>query len=125
MKKKKTTCPGSLSDAIVLQDQAPPYKAVPLSESMVRTQVYLTRGEHEFLQTEAERVGEPMSAYLRRIIDEKMQIPDSAWHANPMLDPTPEVAGWVGHKDAAINHDHYLYGGAKRFRKTGEKWTPE
>jgi hypothetical protein len=82
--------------------------------SMVRTQVYLTRAEHEFLQAEAERLGEPMSAYLRRIIDEKMQMPDDLWQKNPMLAATAEVKGWAGDDDAAENHDAYIYGSPKR-----------
>jgi hypothetical protein len=87
-------------------------KALSLKEdlSMVRTQVYLTRAEHEFLQAEAERAGEPMSAFLRRIVDEKMRMPEEAWQNNPMLAATPEIQGWNGHEDAAENHDAYIYG---------------
>ena len=74
-------------DPMVLRDRAEPFEAAAL-ESMVRTQIYLTRAEHEFLQAEAGRRGAPMSAVIREIIDEKMRIPADAWASNPLLAPT-------------------------------------
>jgi hypothetical protein len=104
-----------LNDALTLA-----YTAMP--ESMVRTQVYLTRPEHEFLQIEAKQRGQPMSAFLRDLIDNRMTLPEDAWSNNPMLEATPEVAGWEGREDGALNHDHYVYGGAKKYEKVGGKW---
>jgi hypothetical protein len=114
--------------AIEMREVPPSYYAaaevqnVPAPETMVRTQIYLTRKEHEFLQIEADRRGEPMSAFLRRLIDERMQLPETAWKRNPMLDETPDVEGWTGREDGALNHDHYIYGGAKKYERGTEGW---
>ena len=43
---------------------------------MLRTQIYLSKPEHEFVQTEAARQGQPMAAVIRALIDEKMDIPE-------------------------------------------------
>lgn len=121
--------PQSAAEPLVLREVPPPYYSAadlapeaPPAESMVRTQIYLTRSEHEFLTLEADRRGEPMSAFLRRIIDERMQLPEAAWNRNPMLDETPDVEGWTGHEDGALNHDHYVYGGAKKYERTAQGW---
>jgi hypothetical protein len=106
-------------DALVLHDKSLPYNAERI---MVRTQIYLTRAEHDFLSREAGRRGEPMSAFLRGIIDEKMRIPNEAWTNNPMLEPTPDVPGWEGPEDGSINHDHYVYGCPKEYEKKKGEW---
>jgi hypothetical protein len=92
------------------------------SVGMVRTQIYLTRTEHGFIEAEAARRGETMAAVIRGCIDDKMRVPDTAWAANPMLEPTPSDAGLELPEDAAINHDHYLYGTAKKYLKKRGKW---
>lgn len=89
---------------------------------MVRTQIYLTRAEHAYLQQEAANCGEPMSAVIRNIIDEKMNIPEDAWANNSLLDPTPDVENWESPGDGSINHDHYIYGGAKKYEARGDDW---
>lgn len=89
---------------------------------MVRTQVYLTRREHEFLSSESGRRGQPMAAVLRSFIDEKMEIPDDVWENNPLLAPPVEDPDWVGHQDGAINHDHYISGCPKKWVKQGDEW---
>ncbi|MGZ8899438.1 MAG: hypothetical protein ACXW3Z_05020 [Limisphaerales bacterium] len=98
-----------------------PYVVEP---AMVRTQVYLTRAEHDFLQSEATRRNEPMSAVLRSIIDEKMAIPDDAWVNNPLLRPTPHDPNFEGHEDGSLNHDYYVYGGQKKYHKVDGEWVP-
>src|SRR5581483_668047 len=80
--------------------------AVPEEEAMVRTQIYLSKAEMEFVQREGARRGLPMAAVIRQYIDEKMEAPDSAWTHNPMLSPSVEDPSWEGHEDGAINHDH-------------------
>jgi hypothetical protein len=126
--KKQETPSEPREEALELREVPPPYystvevQSVPAPESMVRTQIYLTRKEHEFLQVEAERRGEPMSAFLRRVIDERMQLPETAWKRNPMLDETPDVEGWAGREDGALNHDHYIYGGEKKYVRGAEGW---
>lgn len=92
------------------------------SAGMVRTQIYLTRAEHEFITSEAARLGAPMAAIIRDYIDEKMRLPDAAWESNPMLETTPRDPGFALPEDAAINHDHYLYGAPKKYLKRRGKW---
>ena len=91
---------------------------------MVRTQIYLSRREHAFVQTEAARRGEPMAAIIRTFIDEKMEVPEDAWTKNPLLDPPVEDAAWKGREDGARNHDHYVYGAPKQWTKRKGKWAP-
>jgi hypothetical protein len=89
---------------------------------MVRTQIYLSRPEHEFIQSEAARQGQPMAALIRAFIDEKMDIPESAWTDNPMLRPWPHDSDRKGREDGGINHDHYIYGGPKKWIKVNGKY---
>ncbi|MGZ4961991.1 MAG: hypothetical protein ACXWKG_12705 [Limisphaerales bacterium] len=88
---------------------------------MIRTQIYLSRLEHEFVQAEASRLGTPMAAVIREYIDEKMELPDDVWVNNPLLDQ-PLDPDFVGPEDGAINHDHYLYGGPKKWIKQHGEW---
>jgi hypothetical protein len=106
----------------VLRDLPALTRGLNESVGMVRTQIYLTRTEHGFIEAEAARRGETMAAVIRGCIDDKMQVPDTAWAANPMLEPTPSDAGLELPEDAAINHDHYLYGTAKKYLKKRGKW---
>jgi hypothetical protein len=92
------------------------------SEPMLRTQIYLNQHEYDFVQSEAKRRHEPMAAVIRGFIDEKMELPDNAWTNNPMLEPTPKDRGFDLPEDAAINHDHYLYGAAKKYVKAKGRW---
>ena len=89
---------------------------------MIRTQIYLSQHEYDFLQAESKRREEPMAAIIRNLIDEKMAVPDDAWTNNPMLAPTPHDPDFVGHEDSGINHDHYLYGTPKHVIKVKGKW---
>ncbi len=93
-----------------------------LSGPMVRTQIYLNREEHAFVQREAKRRDEPMAAIIRGFIDEKMEIPEDAWANNPMLTPVEHDPNWKGHEDAGINHDHYVYGCPKKWIKVKGKY---
>lgn len=91
-------------------------------EPMVRTQIYLRQSEYNFCQAEAKRREEPMAAVIRSFIDEKMEIPEEAWANNPLLRPTPDDPTYEGHEDASINHDHYIYGGPKKWVKVDGEW---
>jgi len=106
----------------VLRDLPALTRGLNESVGMVRTQIYLTRTEHGFIEAEAARRGETMAAVIRGCIDDKMRVPDTAWAGNPMLEPTPSDAGLELPEDAAINHDHYLYGTAKKYLKKRGKW---
>ena len=98
--------PPIVKDALALPPDPP---------AMVRTQIYLSRPEYDFVQAQASQRGEPMAAVIRAFIDEKMRLPDEAWINNPMLRPTPKDPDFEMPEDAAINHDHYLYGTPKKW----------
>jgi hypothetical protein len=121
--KKVTKYRAAPSGSGVLKETvaAEPSSATPTS-AMVRTQVYLTQAEHDFLQAESSRRGQPMAGILRSFVDEKMAVPTDAWTNNPMLRPTPTEPGWDSPADAAINHDHYLYGAPKKWIKRNGQW---
>jgi|GEM_PF-652773 hypothetical protein len=88
---------------------------------MVRTQIYLSKPEHQFVQNESDRQGRPMAAIIRAFIDEKMEIPDNAWTNNPLIAP-PADPSFIGPEDGVINDDHYIYGGPKKWMKRNGKW---
>jgi hypothetical protein len=122
MKPKQTYSAPVAVPAAELNDKAISDAVSEQPEAMVRTQVYLTPAEHHFLQAEARRRNEPMAAVLRSIVDEKMRVPDDAWTNNPMLRPTPKDPRFDLPEDAAINHDHYLYGTPKKYVKVKGQW---
>jgi hypothetical protein len=106
-------------EPLMLKDAALAYE---VDESpMIRTQIYLSKPEHEFIQGQAARQAQPMAAIIRAWIDEKMDIPESAWTDNPLLAP-PADRGFVGPEDGAINHDHYVHGGPKKWVKRRGQW---
>jgi len=117
-KASKTTAPGPSE----LKDAIAPYGGSAPESSMIRTQIYLTRAEYDFLQKEALHSDEPMAAIIRSYIDERMNVPEDAWTNNPMLEPTTPDPNFKGHEDGAINHDHYIYGCPKKWIKRKGKW---
>ena len=121
MKKRKTIkYPPLKSSALELKETGVAYEVE--EAPMVRTQIYLNKNEHDFVQREAARRDEPMAAVIRGFIDEKMEIPDDAWTNNPMLEPTVHDPNWKSPPDAAINHDHYIYGCPKKWIKVKGKY---
>jgi hypothetical protein len=92
--------------------------------NMVRTQLYLNRAEHQFVQAEAARRGDTMAGIIRGYIAEKMAVPDTAWADNPLLAPPAADDTYEGREDGSLNHDHYAYGAPKRFEKVRGQWVP-
>ena len=105
----------------LLKEAALAYEVEVDEPPMHRTQIYLSRPEHEFVQNEAARQGQPMAAVIRALIDEKMDVPESAWTNNPLLSPPADPA-FVGPEDGAINHDHYINGGPRKWMKRNGQW---
>lgn len=95
------------------------------SGAMVRTQIYLSRSEHEFVRAEARRRDEPMASVIRSFIDEKMTLSEEDWAANPLLQPPVEDPAYVARPDGAVNHDHYISGGPKKYKKIRGKWVTD
>jgi hypothetical protein len=123
MKTKNTKYPSlSAKSPMMLNDALPPTQEREESEDvMVRTQIYLSRAEHQFVQAEAARQGMPMAAVIRSFIDQNMALPDDAWVNNAML-AAPADPSFVGPEDGVINHDHYIYGTPKKWVKQRGKW---
>lgn len=121
MKRKQPATNGP-NGAHELKETPPAYVVTADTSAMVRTQIYLTQAEYHFLQAEALRRHEPMAAVIRSIVDEKMEMPADAWADNPMLQATPKDAQFDLPEDAAINHDHYLYGTPKKYMKAKGRW---
>jgi hypothetical protein len=117
----KDAKPAPASAPAILQDRAEPLSELSGSGAMVRTQIYLSRAEHEFLQREGHRRGEPMAAVIRSLVDEKMALPEDIWENNPLLAP-PADREFIGPEDGAINHDHYLHGAPKKWMKKRGQW---
>src|SRR5271170_7482123 len=118
--KRHTKYPSSQSPHMELKETAVMKQTE--NSTMVRTQIYLSKPEHDFVQAEARRRDEPMAAVIRGFIDEKMELPADAWTNNPMLRPFPPDPKWKGHEDGGINLDHYLYGAPKSWIKQNGKW---
>lgn len=114
--------PNIKSEPLVLRDDVAPLETTVPEQNMVRTQIYLTRAEHEFLQSEAARRNQPMAALIRGFIDEKMQPSDELWSANSLLAEPASAPGWAGHEDGSLNHDSHVYGGSPAFKKVRGKW---
>lgn len=109
-----------------IRDSGAELKETPVSEDpkerMVRTQIYLSKAEHDFLQSESRRRNEPMASIIRSFVDEKMEIPKDAWTNNPIFKPWPKGLASDTPEDAGINHDHYLYGVPKDWIKVEGEW---
>jgi hypothetical protein len=121
MKQRKIAqYPALKSSSTELKESGVAYEAG--EAPMIRTQIYLNKSEHEYVQREASRRDQPMAAVIRSFIDEKMEIPEEAWTNNPMLEPTVHDPDWKGHEDAGINHDHYVNGCPKKWIKVKGKW---
>lgn len=113
--KNKTSAP------IKLKEDQSGYDAGASTAAMIRTQIYLTREEHAFLQAEVEKRGKPMASIIRGYIDEKMPEPELDWSKHPFLQP-PADPDFDGPEDLSINHEHYAYGAPKRYVKRRGKW---
>jgi hypothetical protein len=121
MKKQKAIkYPPLKSSSLELKEAAVAYEVE--EAPMIRTQIYLNKNEYDFVQREASRLDEPMAAVIRNFIDEKMKLPDEAWTNNPMFKPWPADPDNDSPEDAAINHDHYLYGSPKKWIKVKGKY---
>jgi hypothetical protein len=119
MKAKRTKAAKENAPA-EMKDMAPPYISTPAP--MIRTQIYLSKPEYEFLQAEGKRRDEPMAAVLRAFIDEKMRVPETVWENSPLLDPPVNDPDYKPRGDGVVNHDHYIYGGEKKYKKVKGKW---
>lgn len=94
---------------------------LPALTPKVRTQIYLNRDQHDFVQAEAARQGRPIASVIRGYIAEKMSLPDEVWESSPLLEPTPDDPDFSGHRDGATAHDKYIFGGSGKRKHTRRK----
>ena len=118
--KGKYPAAGSASAPAPMLDTDPSL-APPESAAMVRTQIYLSRAEYDFLQGQSRRRAESMAAIIRSLIDDKMQVPEDVWENNSLLAP-PADPKFIGPEDGVLNHDHYVSGAPKKWAKRNGKW---
>ncbi len=76
----------------------------------VRTQIYLSETQREFLNRESKRTGQSMAELIRDYIDEKMTPNEDIWDTNSLLAPAPEDPAFVGHEDGSVATDAIIYG---------------
>ncbi|PID81805.1 hypothetical protein CSB20_01120 [bacterium DOLZORAL124_64_63] len=75
---------------------------------LVRTQVYLTPEQRDFLRNEGRRKGVSMAGALRQLVEERMRPGGSGWEGNPLLDEVAEDASFTG--AGSGNVDEAVYG---------------
>lgn len=92
---------------------------------MVRTQIYLPADVHEKLRARAERQGLTLALQIRAALEEYFNrldvVEEGVLRAD---DPIFRFIGIGsgGTSDAALEHDHYLYGSPKRgIARTGAR----
>ena len=121
MKTRRRQADQTVAAAAELNDANAQDVTVPAP--MIRTQIYLSQVEYDFLQAEGKRRSQPMAAVLRSYIDEKMRVPEAVWENNPLLQPPVGDPDYESRGDGVVNHDHYVYGGPKKYRKVKGQWT--
>ena len=89
-----------------------------MSEKMVRTQVYLPREVHATLTRRAEEQGLTLANQIRAALDEYLERVEDEEEGVILQpdDPLFQMMGMFdsGIPDLGLNHDHYLYGAARK-----------
>jgi hypothetical protein len=84
---------------------------------MHRSQIMLKEDQHAYLVSEAQRQGKSISQIVRELIDEHM-VRSRDLENDPFFDIIGMVEG--DDPDAAIDHDHYIYGLPRRSEEKDE-----
>lgn len=77
----------------------------------IRTQIYLTREEYEYLSQQSEKRQSSIAEVVRQLIEEKMP-KEKDYEDNPLFAIGKEGLS-MGRKDGSVKHDDYLYRGKK------------
>lgn len=84
-----------------------------MSETMVRTQVYLPGDIYEELKRRADKEGITMATQIREALAEYIarSQAEPPWHVLRSDDPIWQMIGMArsGHEDGSVNHDRYIY----------------
>lgn len=76
----------------------------------VRTQIYLSEEQRDFLNRESKRTGQSMAELIRQYITERMNPSEDIWDTNTLLSPAPEDPAFVGNEDGSVATDAIIYG---------------
>lgn len=79
-------------------------------KEMVRTQVYLTPQQRDFLRSEGRRRGLSMAAAIRAMVEEKMKPAGDAWQGNSLLESAVEDASFQSDGRGSVGADETIYG---------------
>ena len=81
-----------------------------VQEELVRTQVYLSVEQRDFLRDEGQKRGVSMAAVLRGIINERMKPSVVHWEGNPLLDDVVVDLGFKSTGTGSLDADAAIYG---------------
>ena len=79
-------------------------------KEMVRTQIYLTPQQRDFLRSEGRRRGVSMAAAIRAMVEEKMKPAGDAWQGNSLLESAAEDASFQSDGSGSAASDETIYG---------------
>jgi len=79
-------------------------------EELVRTQVYLSVEQRDFLRDEGRKRDVSMAAALREIINERMKPAVVSWEGNPLLDDVVVDPGFKSTGAGSLDADASIYG---------------
>ncbi len=84
---------------------------------MHRSQIMLNEQQHAYLVGEAQRRGVSISQIVRDLVEEHI-----AQNRDLENDPFFDIIGMVegDDPDAAVDHDHYIYGSPRRSKEQAE-----
>lgn len=81
------------------------------NKTEVRTQIYLTRDEYEYLSQQSEKRQSSIAEVVRQLIEEKMP-KEKDYEDNPLFAIGKDGLS-MDRKDGSVKHDDYLYRGRK------------
>lgn len=81
-----------------------------VQEELVRTQVYLSVEQRDFLRDEGQKRGVSMAAALRGIINERMKPSVVHWEGNPLLDDVVVDPAFKSTGVGSLDTDASIYG---------------
>jgi hypothetical protein len=77
-------------------------------EEKFRTQIYLTKNQHNYLKEKAAKYKTSMAEVLRNIIDKEIEKEYEIDADDPIFKLAKEGIH-TGRKDGSVNHDKYIY----------------
>jgi len=82
-----------------------------LCKTEIRTQIYLTREEYEYLSQQSEKRQSSIAEVVRQLIEEKMP-KEKDYEDNPLFAIGKKGLS-MGRKEGSVKHDDSLYRGKK------------